>query len=268
MRDRPRVRGRAAALAAVVAVVIGLGLVARMLPPGDRDPAAAPAVDSTGAITALPRPDPAAGSDPTGELDAGAESPSPAGGVSAPEELGATDWWSVLRVLDERRSAAFEELDSQALSGYAVRDSPAWTADGATIDVLAKRGVRPVGLGTRLLAIESIAELGDSDVSVADPAGEASAGSALAGAARAERPTVELTVVDLRSGYELRDAASGVLVDRVEPSGAARWRVRLVPVTGPVDGGSSTGTESPQEGEPGWRVLSVEPVEEAVAGGS
>jgi hypothetical protein len=149
------------------------------------------------------------------------------------------------------------------LSGYTVRDSPAWAADGATIDALAKRGMRPVGLGTRILAIESVAELGDSEGTVADPAGEASVG-----ADRAGHPTVELTVVDLRSGYELRDAATGVPVDRVDPSGAARWLVQLVPVDGPADGASSPETESAQDGEPGWRVFSVDPVAEVVASGS
>ena len=242
---------------ALAAVALGLVVVARTLPQGSGDPATAMALP---AVADAPGADVPGGDAPGGDalggdvpganapgLDArgadapGLDAPMPASSVSdgaapgaegfgevggsssvavPPGGVRATDWWDVLAVLDARRSQVLMAGDKRGMVGYTMPGSPAWLGDEAMLADLEARGVRPVGLASRILAIEAVSEV---DVGV------------------------ELQVVDLRSGYDLVAETTGESVGRVEPAGAARWTITLAPVE-PVDA----------VGDPGWWVVSVE----------
>lgn len=156
-------------------------------------------------------PAPAGGGDGAGEP---AEAAGPAG-----ERIRDTDWWSVLELLDGRRARALQEVDPTALPSYAARGSPAWRADAALVADLERAGRRPVGLGSRLVAIES-----------ARPCPTEAAAC--------------LVMVDQRGAYTVVDG-EGVVVEEVPQADPTRWQITLVP------------EEQPTSLDPGWRVSEV-----------
>jgi hypothetical protein len=106
----------------------------------------------------------------------------------------------VLAELDRRRARALSALDSTLVSDYARPESAAWSADTGLVAELQARGLRPQGLGARVLAVER-ADL-------------------RSGQARVQ-------VVDQRSAYSLVDA-HGEVVERVPAAVLTRWSVTLV----------------------------------------
>lgn len=132
------------------------------------------------------------------------------------------DWWTVLAELDRRRAQVLSSGDPAGITSYAVPGSTAHRSDEAMLADLAARAVRPEGLSSRVLAIE--------DVTVSDVG-------------------VRIQMVDLRSAYRLLDVNSGEVTQRVEPAGATRWLLTVLP--------SSPALADGVEGDPGWRVQSV-----------
>lgn len=112
---------------------------------------------------------------------------------------GPPDWWEVLAELDRRRARALTALDPDLVAAYARPESPVWSADTGLVADLRARGLRPLGLGSRVLAVER-AEL-------------------RSGQARVQ-------IVDKRSGYSLVDA-HGEVVESVPAAGLTRWSVAL-----------------------------------------
>ncbi len=157
--------------------------------------------------------------DPMSRSTGAAQASDAVGPSGSPALPGVPDWWWILSELDARRSHALEAGDASLVPRYAVPGSPASDADGRLVQDLVERGLRPVGLGSQILAIEAQQQV---------PGG------------------VSLQVVDLRSGYELVSAATGTVVDHVGAAPATRWTVILAPRT----------TEQ-AEGL-GWRIVSVE----------
>lgn len=139
-------------------------------------------------------PEPAPPQTPTAASDRTAAPDAP-GAPSA----GPPDWWEVLAELDRRRGRALTALDPDLVSDYARPESPAWSADTGVVADLRARGLRPQGLGSRVLAVER-----------ADLRG---------GRARVQ-------VVDQRSAYSLVDAR-GEVVERVPAAGLMRWSVTV-----------------------------------------
>ena len=132
----------------------------------------------------------------------------------------------MLAELDARRGTALAGPDLAGLASFAQEGSAAWQADVDVIEQLRERGLRPVGLATKLVAIE--------DVSEPEPQAEGAQGA------------VAVTLVDKRSEYQLVDG-DGQTVQTVPASGRKRWRTTLVRVEEPAP-------------DPGWRVSSVEVV--------
>jgi hypothetical protein len=122
--------------------------------------------------------------------------PDVAGGALS---AGPPDWWEVLAELDRRRARALSALDPDLVADYARPGSPAGTADLGLVADLRARGLRPQGLGSRVLAVERAA--------------------LQAGQARVQ-------VVDQRSAYSLLDAR-GDVVERVPAAALTRWSVTL-----------------------------------------
>lgn len=158
-------------------------------------------------------------------VDAPAVDRATAGGSAAGQ--GSPDWWAVLAELDERRTDALTSGDASAITAYAVAGSPAAAEDRRLLADLAQRGLRPRGLSSQVLAIESERDVSDG---------------------------VRLQVVDRRSGYELVAAATGSTVHRVAAAPDTRWAITLARS---IDAG-------PQD--PRWRVASVERVATGGAG--
>ncbi len=130
-----------------------------------------------------------------------------------------TDWWATLADLDRRRARALQLVDAGSLISYAEPGSAAHRADERIVAQLAESGLRPVGFGSRLVAVES-----------AGPCPDAISAC--------------LVVVDRRGAYALVDAA-GDVVHEVPETGSSRWVITLVP-------GAAT-----DDGDPGWRVRKV-----------
>jgi hypothetical protein len=161
----------------------------------------------------------------------------------------APDWMRILAELDARRGRALTEVDPALLPTYAQLGSTAWEQDAALLANLVRRGLRPQGLASRVLAVQTI-----------DHAG----------------PQAQLQVVDERAGYSMVDAR-GAVVQQVESAGPRRWTVTLVHLDpaatdpDPADPGESPGGADVLEGsvlpghasgrDPGWRVAAVEPAE-------
>lgn len=232
--------GRTRWALAAAAGALGLLVLVRVL--GDLGGLSAPATamppggDGVGAA-ATPVPAPRELSWPSERLDTSTESPGPAGADAAPVEQ-VSDWWEVVGILDERRTAALEALDERGVGRYAAEGSAAWSADLALIEDLRGRGVTPVGLATDLIAIESAPSLApvDEQQGAGDPRAVGSDPEGGGG--------VSLVIVDRRSAYELQDS-SGATVAGVPASAARRWRLTLVP------GGEG-------DDEVAWRVASID----------
>jgi hypothetical protein len=167
-----------------------------------------------------------------GPQPASPPTPTAAADPSAPASAGPPDWWEVLAELDRRRARALTALDPDLVADYARPGSAAWSADIGLVADLRERGLRPQGLGSRVLAVER-ADLGG-------------------GLARVQ-------VVDQRSAYALVDAR-GEAVESVPAAGLTRWSVtvaeepsdpvgwRVVEVTavrGPEAAGDPSGEAAP-----------------------
>ena len=188
------------------------------------------------------------------------DSPSPpVGGIDGflgDGEETPNDWWAVLDELDRARSRALVEREPMDLATYAAPGSAMWAQDTALIEGLLARGLTPLGLGTRLIAIEQAPEPDGVGHSAYPSLGSESTGDE-AGPGPNSGPAgdVVLVIVDERSAYTLEDA-EGVVAQRVPASGLRRWRVALVPAAGRPDG--SDRPDGPDG--PAWRIRSVEAV--------
>lgn len=189
--SRGRSRGRL--VGAVTAAVFGCALIcAALLTPRSGAPAAA--VDQNGA-SASPRSASPAATTLTQPMTGFA------GDRAATAASAEPDWIAVLVALDQRRLNAFATADARQLDSVNIAGSSAMTTDAATLAELTKRQVKPIGLATQV------------DRAVV----------------RTRSATaVTLDVVDHRSGFDLVDRATGVLVRRERARGAQRWTVRLV----------------------------------------
>ena len=159
-------------------------------------------------------------------------SPAQPGGSDAGARV-SEEWAAVVRVLDERRAAAFARADPTAVAGYALPGSPAFEADVALLEELAAGHQRAIGVSTRLVSV-------DPDESLAAPESTASAPTGGASTARAR-----LAVVDERSSYELL-AESGES-RTVQASGPRQWLITLDQVPGDDADGMQ------------WRIVRVDP---------
>jgi hypothetical protein len=180
-------------------------------------PGTAGAVVEESPAPRVPDPSPAPPSPPPVDRPSGL----PQVGEDLAPAIGATDWWSVVQILDGRRARALQAADAGALGSYAAASSPASMADEALITDLVDTGLRPVGLGARLVAIE------------------------VAGACP-DAASACLEVVDRRSAYRMVDSA-GEVVEEVPEAASSRWRISLVPHA-TTDGS-----------DPGWRFSEVVP---------
>lgn len=209
---RPAGLARAVLLGLLVVGICTLGYLASR-------PVRVDAVEGIGLGAGAP---PSAGPWSTAERSARAAAPpDPAatGGSASP-----VDWWGVLAELDRRRADALAARDPFAVAGYAREGSPAWQADIETIARLTDGGVAPVGMRTRVVAIEQA---------------EASPEYLEGGAAR-------LVLVDERSAYDLVDPM-GERVREVPGTDPRRWQVELAHVASPAP-------------DPGWRLTQVVPL--------
>ncbi len=223
-----RVPWRALALSGVVLACIVAALVLRPAGPAAQGPqeldrgqhAVVPSAATPGPDSREPRV--AQWATPTPEV--------PGAGVSSdvPARSGGPDWWATLAELDARRTDALASGDPSRIAGYALPGSPAAEADRSLMRGLAERELRPEGLGSRVLAIESEEQVAEG---------------------------VLLRVVDLRSGYDLVSAATGDVVQHVAAAPATRWAVTLAPRT-------MTRAEGP-----GWQVVAVRRVASGSAEG-
>lgn len=168
---------------------------------------------------------------------------------------GPTDWWAVLAELDHARSTALGERDRAQLAGYAAPGSQIWEQDATLIEGLLARGLTPVGLGTRVIAIEQAPgpvqtdpeldqtgperERSDTEHDRAGPGPDR-----LDPETGSEPGDAVLVIVDERSAYSLQDQA-GAVVHLVPASGYRRWRIALVRAEAPGGG-------------PAWRITSAE----------
>jgi hypothetical protein len=176
-------------------------------------------------------------------------------GVHPAVEEGPTDWWAVLAELDHVRSTALGARDHARLAGYAAPGSQMWEQDATLIEGLLAQDLTPVGLRTRVIAIEQAPgavptdpeldetgpELGQSDPE-RDRGGPGP--DRLDPETGSERGDAVLVIVDERSAYTLEDRA-GAVVHHVPASGYRRWRIALVRAESP--GGGSA-----------WRITSAE----------
>lgn len=198
-------------------------------------------------VGSAPTPDSAAPS------SAGSPTPEgPAPAVAPGDE--SPDWRTVLAELDARRVLTLTQVDPALLATYAQVGSTAWKEDAALLADLSARGLRPQGLASKVLAVETV----DHDGAQA-----------------------RLQVVDERAGYSMIDA-NGAVVQQVESAGPRRWTVtlsRLAPPGAGLEaadpGGVPEGSGPPERRadvaggaepsltdgrDPGWRVASVVPV--------
>lgn len=237
--------GRALLGAVAVAIVMVAMLQAVR---ADQSPGSTVALDWSAGASPSEGATPSAGVTPlVGASWSARPTPSTGGSASASStrSVGATqaeggstatdvDWRAVLVELDRRRAGALQARDQAGLAKYAAPGSAAWQSDARLIAELAKRSLRPVGLATRIVAVEDV-RLGDEGASI--------------------------KVVDERGSYQLVDR-SGEVKQRVAGTGQRRWRVKLVSMT---RGGASAKArkESANDAEPrelAWRVAEVQPV--------
>lgn len=185
-------------LAAPVALLVGIGVTQRE---ADQPSVEANAVARS---VAVPVPEPV---------------PEPVG--KAPEPvLDAVAARVAFEELDRWRSAAFRELDPSKIAGFALPGTTYAAEQRSAMTALAQRGLRPVGLSTKVVAIAGVA-----------PAGR-------------DRWRVSLT--DVRSSYQLVDSG-GVVKSVVPRSAPSAWLVTLEAA------GSGAAAES-AGGEPRWRI--------------
>ncbi len=183
------------------------------------------------------------GSDPAPEASARVGS-DPARSAVGARAADVTDWVAVLSELDRRRADAFARVDPGALRTALADGSTALGSDGALLSQLESRGLRALGLSTRVLAADVISSGADEAV---------------------------LRVLDQREAYQLVDDSGHVEQD-VPAAPQRLWEVRLRPVeaTGDPDGaqresdpGPALGSEAAPapapgtEADPGWRVAQV-----------
>lgn len=211
-RGRPRL-----AVAAVVVAVVLLGAagLARVAEGGG----SATGLPAVAVASHLPEGTDDSGGPGGPSASGGTDGAGATGAPALPAGVGDTDWWAVLEVLDDRRAEVLESVDPAGLSAYAAPGSPAWRADEGLLASLAQAGTRPVGWGSELMAIESVAPCRDG-------------------------ASVCLEVVDRRGAYALVDA-QGEAVQEVAQAQPQRWHLTLV------------AAGRPSAGEPGWRISEV-----------
>ncbi len=195
---RPAGRPAVALLAGVPLALIAAVLAGRIWAAADR-PGSPPVLQPARAATssspqsALGSAGPAAAPRPPGS--AAARSP------GSPGSRPPVNWLSVLTRLDDRRNAAFANLDVTALADvYAARSAPL-AADAASIRALAAAGARVEGLRLEVRSVQIFRRT---------PAG------------------TTLRIVDWLAAYEIV-AADGRVLERRPARGPLRWLVQMVP---------------------------------------
>lgn len=243
-------RGAAGEVGAVSAPGWGEGATPAPASPGfEASPHPSSSSRSTGAL-------PQGG--PPGDRAAAAAGP---GATGEPDSLGGArgdDWWTVLEALDRRRATSLGAADLEGVASYAQIGSPFWNREVELVAHLQSAGLLPEGWGTSLVAIEQVQMVDPQESAAADapdvPAATtarprsgagADGGPARSGATGApadadgeDGPSpsaspgagtaagVVLTVVDVRSGYRLRDRR-GAVVRSIPEADRRRWRITL-----------------------------------------
>lgn len=236
-RRRPWPRSGVRAAGVLVAVVVVGVVLARAGAPtalGGVAGGPAPLPSSGPAAVGAPLPAPF----PSGTSPQGPTSATP-DATAAPQVpgagWGAPDWAAVLGELDRRRAGTFALGDPDRIGTYAELGSRAQRADAELLGDLAVRGLRAEGLATDVVQVSEVS---------------AGAGQAV------------LRVVDRRAAYRLLDP-SGRIVQEVAASPERVWQVRLRATdhSAGSDRGTGSGSGSGAQGDPGWRVAEVTPLE-------
>jgi len=110
------------------------------------------------------------------------------------------DWLAVVAKLDADRQSALERLDEVALKRSHAPGSAALRADLRLIGALRARGLRPVGLVTKVVEVGPVQVGADHAV---------------------------LRVTDRRSGYDLVDVTAGIPRERMPPRENRTWLLTL-----------------------------------------